>query len=282
MNRAADQTMQILRQYNIIPKRKYGQNFLVNSDIARKIVQAANINPDSIVLEIGAGLGALSSIIAPQVKQFIGFEIDADLCRVLRAELGKYPHVQIIENDFLKVTEAELQTLCGQSEVIVISNLPYYITSEIINRILTSKIKVRTFVAMLQKEVAKRITQTQGGKDVNELTIYANYFADVTYIMDCSKNNFFPRPNVDSAVLKFSNIDSSKADNDFLIVLKALFVQRRKTLYNNLIQLIPDPTLVLDGFVHLHVSATARAEDLSLDTLASIGHYFKSYLKKKE
>jgi 16S rRNA (adenine1518-N6/adenine1519-N6)-dimethyltransferase len=271
-------TTALLKKYHLVPKRKYGQNFLINHQTAAKIVGFANLDDKTVVIEIGSGLGALSEIILEQASKLICYEIDPDLCHILTSELGSNPRLSVINEDFLKVDEADMMQLCQNSKVVFISNLPYYVTSEIIGKVLTLNLPVTCFIAMMQKEVAARIVSKKGGKDFNELSLFANYFAQTEAVYETSKNDFFPQPNIDSTVLRFTHFNYQASNRGVITIMRGLFTQRRKTIYNNLVTLLGNKDLVNTGLAALNITPNTRAEALDLVQIDAICHYFKAYL----
>lgn len=273
-----DKTTKLLHQYGLHPQRKWGQNFLITPKTAQKIVDIAALHSNLTVIEIGPGLGALTQLILPNVQRYIGFEIDPALCRVLCDQFQNVSHFQLIQSDFLKADLATLFSSILTQEVVIISNLPYYLTSPILIKLLTTVGPKRRFITMMQKEVAKRIVHNQGGKDFNELSIFSQLFATTKYELDVSKNDFFPRPDVDSAIVSFSNISYQSNDAAYVDFIRTLFMQRRKTISNNLMALSFDKPFLLTQLAALKISPSTRAESLDLATLEKLYLHFKPYL----
>ena len=273
-----DKTTALLQQYDLHPQRKWGQNFLIAPKTAQRIIDIAALRSNMTVIEIGPGLGALTQLILPNVQRYIGFEIDPALCRVLRDQFQDVSHFQLIQSDFLKVDLSTLFASILSQEVVIISNLPYYLTSPILIKLLTTKGPKRRFITMMQKEVAKRIVHNQGGKDFNELSIFSQLFATTKYELDVSKNDFFPRPDVDSAIVSFSNISYQSSDAAYVDFIRTLFMQRRKTISNNLMALSFDKSFLLTQLAALKISPSTRAESLDLATLEKLYLHFKPYL----
>ena len=273
-----DKTTKLLHQYGLHPQRKWGQNFLITPKTAQKIVDIAALHSNLTVIEIGPGLGALTQLILPNVQRYIGFEIDPALCRVLCDQFQNVSHFQLIQSDFLKADLATLFSSILTQEVVIISNLPYYLTSPILIKLLTTVGPKRRFITMMQKEVAKRIVHNQGGKDFNELSIFSQLFATTKYELDVSKNDFFPRPDVDSAIVSFSNISYQSNDAAYVDFIRTLFMQRRKTISNNLMALSFDKSFLLTQLAALKISPSTRAESLDLATLEKLYLHFKPYL----
>lgn len=264
-----DKTMEIMVHFSFNPKKRYGQNFLVNTQTTSGIVNKCNISNKTIVIEIGPGVGALTQELAEKAFKVICFEIDDGIIVPLTYALSDYKNVEIINKDFLKINLDDYISSYLDREIIVVSNLPYYITSDILISLFPNK-HISKVVAMMQKEEAHRILKSSGGKDENKLTIFAKYFTEFEALMEISKNDFFPKPNIDSTVMKFEFKHPKEVDpNKFGSVIDALFLQRRKTVLNNLGKAVgkEKATKILG---EVHISLDARAEDLSVDQIVEI------------
>jgi 16S rRNA (adenine1518-N6/adenine1519-N6)-dimethyltransferase len=258
------------------PRKRWGQNFLVDHNIARKVISSAELSPEDIVLEIGAGKGILTGKIASQVKKVIAIEIDKKLCSLLRDELKNYRNVEIIEGDFLRLDIARYLGSGSRSSVKVIANLPYYITSPIIIKLLNMKGWLEaTF--MLQREVGERIVASPGGKDYGALSILVQYHCDVEKQFNVSRNVFRPKPDVDSVVIKLKLLKNPrikvKDEKLFFEIVHGAFSQRRKKLSNSISNVLKiDKHLLEDLLKRLNISPTRRAETLSLEEFATISN----------
>jgi len=258
------------------PRKRWGQNFLVDHNIARKIISCAELSPKDIVLEIGAGKGILTAKIVPYVKRVIAVEIDKKLCNFLREGLKNYKNVEIIEGDFLKLDIARYLDLGSRSSVKVIANLPYYITSPIIMKLLNMKgWSEATF--MLQKEVGERIMASPGGKDYGALSIIVQYYCDVEKQFNVSRNVFRPQPDVDSIVIKLKLLERPrikiKDEKLFFEIVHGAFSQRRKKLSNSISNVLKIDKHLLEEFLErLNISPARRAETLSIDEFATISN----------
>lgn len=240
MAKIPQKTFQILKKYDFHLKKSLGQNFLVDSNILTKIVESAKIDNKTIVLEIGPGIGSLTEELAKKAKKVISFEIDNRLIPILQDTLSPYKNIEIINQDILKV---DVDSVIEKQEenyekVVLVANLPYYITTAIITHLLENTKKISSYVVMMQKEVANRLSAKVGTKDYNSLTILLNYYTNVSYLFTVPKKVFIPAPNVESAVVEI--ITKSKKDEEidektFFNFVRNCFSQRRKTLLNNLI-----------------------------------------------
>ncbi|MEH7416745.1 16S rRNA (adenine(1518)-N(6)/adenine(1519)-N(6))-dimethyltransferase RsmA [Neobacillus drentensis] len=239
-------TRAILEKYGFSFKKSLGQNFLIDTNILKKIVSFADLTENSGAIEIGPGIGALTEQLARSSKKVIAFEIDQRLLPILQDTLSPYENVKVIHNDVLQadvrmVMEEEFQ---GTHDIMVVANLPYYVTTPIIMKLLEDRLPIRGIVCMLQKEVADRISAKPGTKDYGSLSIAVQYYTEAETVMIVPKTVFVPQPNVDSAVIRLTKRAKPavvvKDENFFFQVTKASFAQRRKTILNNLTSQLPD------------------------------------------
>jgi dimethyladenosine transferase len=212
-----------------------GQNFLIDGNIVRKIADAAEIDEEDNVIEIGPGVGTLTEELALRAKKVVAIEIDEKL-RELHKETLALENVKVIYGDFLDIdlkvlTEKEF----GDESFKVVANLPYYVTTPIIEKLVLSNTNLISITVMVQKEVAKRLSAGPGGKDYGSLSVFINYYTDCKYRFQVPRSVFMPKPNVDSAVLSLKMKDREEVDTDFLFkVVRAAFTTRRKTILNSL------------------------------------------------
>ncbi|WP_062200981.1 16S rRNA (adenine(1518)-N(6)/adenine(1519)-N(6))-dimethyltransferase RsmA [Massilibacterium senegalense] len=236
-----NRTKEILQKYGFTFKKSFGQNFLIDQNILRNIVGHATITDESGVIEIGPGIGALTEQIAKQAKKVVAFEIDPRLIPILEETLTPYPHVTVLLQDVLKANVKEVieREFEGIEDIMVVANLPYYVTTPILMKLLIEELPIRGIVVMIQKEVADRLSAVPGTKDYNSLSIAVQYYADVETVMNVPKTVFIPQPNVDSAVIRLTMRKEPPVhvqDTEFLFALvRASFANRRKTLWNNLV-----------------------------------------------
>ena len=232
-------TIAILKKYDFTFQKKFGQNFLIDTHVLEKIVDAADIGKDDLVLEIGPGIGTVTQYLCEAARQVIAVEIDRKLIKILRDTLSAYDNVEVINEDILKVDIAALvEEKNGGKPIKVVSNLPYYITTPIIMTLLEKRVPVTDMTLMMQEEVARRMQAVPGNKDYGALSLAVQYYS-VPYIAAyVPQNCFMPRPNVGSAVvnLKCHKESPVKVKNEELMfkLIKASFAQRRKTLQNGL------------------------------------------------
>ena len=232
-------TFEILKKHGFTFKKSLGQNFLIDSNILNRIVDGAGVDKTVGVIEIGPGIGSLTEALAKKAKKVISFEIDGRLLPILAETLAAYNNVEIINNDILKVDVDNIiaEKMSDCDKIMVVANLPYYITTPILTHLIENTEKIDGYVVMMQREVANRLNAKVGTKDYNSLTILLNYYTDVEYLFTVPKKVFVPAPNVESAVVKIMTKEKKEfeVDQKFFKFVRSCFVQRRKTLLNNLI-----------------------------------------------
>lgn len=216
-------------------KKKYGQNFIVDKNIIHSIIKKSEIDDETLVVEIGPGAGSLTSELGKYAKNVIAYEIDETLKPILEKNIT--PNTEVIYEDFLKRDIAEDIKKYNYKKLYVIANLPYYITTPIIIKLIETKIDFDKIVVMVQKEVGDRFKAKPKTKEYNSLSVYLSYYFNITKILDVSRNVFMPKPNVDSIVVCFTKkVDKLKVNNEelFFKLIKDSFKQKRKNLRNNL------------------------------------------------
>lgn len=263
----------ILNNNNFIFKKKFGQNFLTDDNVLNNIVESADIKKNTLVIEIGVGAAALTKKLSSFSKNVLGYEIDIALKNPLSEILKNYENVDIIFDDFLKRNIKEDIKNYDYEELIVVANLPYYITTPIITKFIEEQIDVKKIVVMVQNEVADRFCAKPNSKNYNSLTIFLNYYFNIKKSFFVSRNVFYPKPNVDSAVIIFeAKKDKIKVDNEefFFKLVKDSFKQKRKNLKNNLINYDTEKLeLILNK---IGKNLTSRAENLSIEDFAYISN----------
>ncbi len=233
-------TKEIIQKHGITLKKSLGQNFLTDQNILRKIISAAELEKDKGALEIGPGIGALTQQLAKTAGRVVAVEIDQRLLPILAETLEPYPHAGVVHGDVLKLDLHSLfqQHFSGMAGVSVVANLPYYITTPIIMKLLEEKLPLDNIVVMIQKEVADRMAARPGTKDYGSLSIAVQFYCEAELVTIVPRTVFVPQPNVDSAVIRLRLRKSPPVqvtDEDFFFeVVQASFVQRRKTIFNNL------------------------------------------------
>lgn len=264
---------EVLNKYGFRFSKALGQNFLIDGNIVKKIVDVSGIDENSNVLEIGPGIGTLTEELALRAKKVVAVELDKRLIDILDYTLP-YENIEIINADFLKLALEEIREKFNGEEFKVVANLPYYITTPIIERLIESNLNINSITIMIQKEVAKRFTANPGTKDYGSLTVFIKYFSDASLEFIVPSTVFMPRPNVDSAVVK---LDIKKSEDDFdkdgfFKLVRAAFSKRRKTLLNSLSSsnLFENKDMVQKLLDLSNVDAKRRAETLSLEEFKTI------------
>ena len=262
-----------LKNKNFNFKKNFGQNFIVDKNIIDNIIKFSLVDKDTMVIEIGPGAGSLTTALAASSKSVLCYEIDDSLKDVLSDSLRDFENVDIIYQDFLKANVSETLKKYNYDKLYVIANLPYYITTPIITKIIEDKLNVDKIVIMVQKEVGDRLKAQPGSKDYNSLSIYISYYFNVKKLMDVSRNVFLPKPNVDSIVIELSKKENKyklKNENVFFKLVRDSFVQKRKTLRNNLKAY--DLNIIEKVLNKYGYDLSVRSENLSIDIFVDIAN----------
>lgn len=271
-------TLKVLEKYNFDFKKKFGQNFLIDTNVLENIVEGAGITKDDCVLEIGPGIGTMTQYLCENARFVIAVEIDKTLIPVLNDTLSEYDNKIIINEDVLKVDINELaKEYNGGKPIKVVANLPYYITTPIIMGLFESHVPLDSITVMVQKEVAERMQVGPGTKDYGALSLAVQYYSVPKVLMIVSSGCFIPRPNVDSAVIKLTchkeNPVIVKDEALMFSLIRASFNQRRKTLVNGLSNAgLKDITKdrVVAALNEMGLSETIRGEALTLSDFARL------------
>lgn len=252
-------------------KRYLGQNFLYDPSILKKIIQVAQLNREDVVVEIGPGPGRLTRMLAERVRKVIAIELDKMLFEELKTELADYKNMEFIHGDALKYPYESLP------EFKVVANIPYYITTPIIFRLLKARKNLRSMTFTVQKEVAERIAAAPGGRDYGVLSLMVQYYAEPRLKFIISKRSFRPIPRVDSAVLHIKILErpsvSVKDEEIFFKVIKTSFSQRRKMLSNSLKSLRED---IRDRLIQAGIDPERRPETLGIEEFARLSDILSS------
>lgn len=261
------------RSNRTYPKKQLGQHFLINPDVLSIIVDAGEVTETDVVIEIGAGLGCLTAALAQVAKSVIAVEIDPLLYSELELQFVNDKHTQIVQADILELPIASI--IPQDTRPKVIANLPYGITTPILWKLLEDKDLIGNCILMMQWEVAERIVAKPGGKDYGALTIGISYYADTELIVKLSPENFYPTPQVDSALLKITMLKEPRvAVNDeihFFRVVREAFRGRRKMLKNSLRRFAPVDTLTTT-LTELNIAPERRAETLDITEFAALAN----------
>lgn len=275
-------TQEILKKYGFSFKKSLGQNFLIDPNILRNIVSHADLTKDSAAIEIGPGIGALTEHLARAAGKVVAFEIDQRLLPVLADTLSPYDNIEVIHADILEANVQQLfeNQLKDYKDIMVVANLPYYVTTPILLKLLMDRLPIRGMVVMMQKEVADRITASPGTKAYGSLSIAIQYYMKAEIAMMVPKAVFMPQPNVDSAVITLTRRETPPVqvkDEEFLFkVSRGSFVQRRKTIINNLQSSLRDgkakKELIIQALEKVGVDPTRRGETLSIEEFGNLSN----------
>ncbi|BBN97349.1 16S rRNA (adenine(1518)-N(6)/adenine(1519)-N(6))-dimethyltransferase RsmA [Sporolactobacillus terrae] len=269
----------VIRKHQFTLKKSLGQNFLIDENILNNIASSASIDENSYVLEIGPGAGALTQVLAGRAKKVIAVEIDRRLAPVLHDTLQDFDNVSIHFGDVLELDVAQIlaQECPPGTSVTVVANLPYYVTTPILMKLLTDGLSIKTIVVMIQKEVASRLQADPGEKSYGSLSIAVQYLAEAKIVMTVPKTVFVPQPNVDSAVIRLDVRPQKKIRVDdeafFFRVVRASFAQRRKTLLNNLMNNLWSKERkndLLAAMEAARIDPRRRGETLSIEEFAAL------------
>ncbi len=278
-------TKEVINKYRFAFQKKYGQNFLIDSNVLKSIVDAAEITKDDFVLEIGPGIGTMTQYLCEAAGQVVAVEIDRMLIPILQDTLSEYDNVEIMNQDVLKVDIKSLaQQKNGGKPIKVVANLPYYITTPIIMSLFESEVPIESITIMVQKEVADRMQTGPGSKDYGALSLAVQYYAEVKVMFHVSASCFMPKPNVDSAVIKLTRHTRPPVEvqNEKLMfqIIRASFNQRRKTLVNGLknsMELNFSKDEIVEAVHGIGKAETIRGEALTLEEFAELSNQFMKY-----
>ncbi len=258
-------TMTMIRHHQIHAKQSFGQNFLIQEAAALAVAQHPLITPDTVVIEIGPGLGALTEPLTARAYYTYAIEIDPVMVAILHQTFAATQRLEIVTADITKIDWRELASRHPNHPVVVVSNLPYYLTSEILLDVLAAPLPVVGCLAMMQKEVARRLLTSEGGKDENELTLCSKFYATLEKVKEVSKNDFIPRPTVDSTIVAFT-LNTTRYEprlhQQFGPMVRQIFRARRKTLTNNLEPLFSNKAETVQWLMHHGFHPQIRPEAL--------------------
>lgn len=271
-------TIEVIHKYDFVFQKKFGQNFLIDTHVLEKIISAAEITKEDLVVEIGPGIGTMTQYLACAAREVVAIEIDKMLIPILQDTLSEYDNVTIINDDVLKVDLNKLaEEKNGGKPVKVVANLPYYITTPIIMGLFENHVPVHSITIMVQKEVADRMRMGPGTKDYGALSLAVQYYAEPYLVANVPQNCFMPRPKIGSAVIKLTvheNPPVTVQDEKLMFQLvRASFNQRRKTLangLNNSPELHYTKEQVAQAIEKLGLSPSVRGEALNLEQFARL------------
>ncbi len=275
-------TTEIVEKYSFNFKKNFGQNFLIDSHVLNKIVDASDITDEDLVIEVGPGIGSLTEYLAERAKKVVCIEIDKKLIPILNETLEGYNNVEIINDDILKVDLNKIIEEHGFKKAKMVANLPYYITTPIIMNVLENDINIEAITVMIQKEVASRMSAKSGTKDYGSLTIAVQYYSEPYLVANVPQNCFKPRPNVDSAVIRLKKRNKKEievSDEKLMFyIIKIAFSQRRKTLLNcifNSVEFNFDKSVIEDILIEAKLDPKIRGEKLTINEFANLTEVIK-------
>lgn len=283
MENILNETKFLMKKYKISANKSLGQNFLINDEAVDDIVSSSKICSDDLVIEIGPGLGTLTKELLEKAAKVIAIELDTRMIKILNDRFSLYNNFEIINEDVLKVDLEKLisdqkNNLPQIKNVKIVANLPYYITTPIIMKLLEDRLSIDTITVMIQKEVADRIIAIPGKKNTGAVTYSVYYYAEAEAILEVPKDSFIPAPEVTSKVIKL-NIRKEppvkpESKEKMFKTIKNAFTQRRKTLLNSLVntKMIENKTQGAEILKKLNLNENVRPEELTLENFAEISN----------
>lgn len=282
MSNLFEETKYILKKYGISANKSLGQNFLINENVVEKIIEGAQISKNDLIIEIGPGLGTLTKELIDKAGKVIAIELDKRMIEILIDRFNLYSNFELINEDVLKVDLEKIiknQLVNGITNVKIVANLPYYITTPIVMKLLEDNLPIDSITIMIQKEVADRLIEKPGGKNTGAITYAIYYYAESEEILKVEPNSFIPEPAVESKVIKL-NIRKKKTievedENLMFKIIKYAFMQRRKTLVNALenSKIFKDKKEIVNMLEKLEINIKTRGETLSLSDFANIANF---------
>lgn len=277
-----EETKFLIRKYNISAKKNLGQNFLIDEKAIESILRASNVNKDDLVIEIGPGLGTLTSELVNKAGKVICIELDNKMVKILEERFKLYNNLKIINEDVLKldlnkiIKEEKKENIKNTK---IVANLPYYITTPIVMKLLEEKLDVKDITVMVQKEVAERLACIPGEKETGSITYTVWYYSNPKIIVDVSKESFIPKPEVTSSVIKFEILNKPrvevKDEKEFFRLIKIAFFQKRKTLVNALLNggVFKSREEIENILEKIGLDNKVRGEKLTLEDYKKISEY---------
>ena len=280
MKKLLEETKTIMKKYGIKANKDLGQNFLINNEVVENIINSSEVSEEDLIIEIGPGLGTLTKELLKKAGKVICIELDKKMIKILKERFISYSNLEIINDDVLKVDLKELiNKYKGHDnikKVKIVANLPYYITTPIIMKLLEDKLDIESITVMIQKEVADRLIDIPGGKYTGAITYTIFYYCESEKIMEVPSDSFIPEPDVTSEVIKMKlrNKPAVEIENPkvMFMIIKSAFMQRRKTLLNALTntQVFASKQEGLKILKKLNLDENVRAENLSIQDYANI------------
>ena len=274
-------TAELVKKYNFKFSKSLGQNFLIDDSVPRDIVSGAEVCKDDLVIEIGPGVGTLTAQLLNTAKRVVAIELDNDLIPILSQELGDNQNFTLIHNDALKVDFNEI--IGDEQSVKLVANLPYYVTTPIIVKLLKEKYNFKSLTIMIQKEVAERMAAEPGNKDYGALSFLVQYYCNTEIVRKVPPACFIPRPKVDSIVIRLEKLDNPRVEvqNEklFFDIIRNAFNMRRKTLWNGVKNIGLPKEKLEEAFSEANVDPKRRGETLSIEEFAALADAIYSRMK---
>ena len=280
MENILEETRFIMKKYNIKANKNLGQNFLINEEVVKNIVGCSNIEKEDLVIEIGPGLGTLTKYLLEKAGKVICIELDTKMLQILEDRFSLYNNFELINNDVLKVDLKNIiekeKTEGKIKNVKIVANLPYYITTPIIMKLLEEELELESITVMIQKEVADRLIAIPGQKNTGAITYSVYYYATSEGILEVPNNSFIPEPEVTSKVIKLNirkePVVKPQDTEKMFKIIKYAFMQKRKTLLNSLTngKIFNDKQQGIEILKSLHINENIRPEELTLEQFAKI------------
>ncbi len=282
-----EDTKFLMKKYNIKANKSLGQNFLIDDDVINKIVNGAEVEKDDVVIEIGPGLGSMTKVLLERARKVICIELDPKMVKILHDRFIAYNNIEIINEDVLKIDlnkliKSQLSEEENIRDVKIVANLPYYITTPIIMKLIESNLKIESITVMIQKEVADRLIEIPSGKNTGAITYTVYYYCDSENIGIVENTSFIPMPEVTSEIirLKLRKEPKVKVENEklFFKIIKSAFMQRRKTLVNTLNNtgVFRDKIEAGKALEEIGLSQDIRPENLSIEDYAKLADYINN------
>ena len=273
-------TAELVKKYNFKFSKSLGQNFLIDDSVPRDIVEGAEVNEEDLVIEIGPGVGTLTAKLLNKAKRVVAIELDNDLIPILNKEIGDNPKFSLIHNDALKVDFNEV--IGEEKSVKLVANLPYYVTTPIIVKLLKEKYNFKSLTIMIQKEVAERMNAEPGNKDYGALSLLVQYYCNTKIIRKVPPQCFIPRPKVDSIVIKLDKLENPRVNVEneklFFDIIRNSFNMRRKTLWNGVKNIGLSKEKLEAAFEEANVDPKRRGETLTIEEFALLSDKINQYL----
>jgi len=274
-------TAELVKKYNFKFSKSLGQNFLVDDSVPRDIVLGAEVDENDLVIEIGPGVGTLTAQLLNKAKRVVAIELDSDLIPILTEEMGDNPKFTLIHNDALKVDFNEI--IGEEKSVKLVANLPYYVTTPIIVKLLKENYNFKSLTIMIQKEVAERMNAEPGNKDYGALSLLVQYYCNTSIVRKVPPQCFIPRPKVDSIVIRLDRLQEPKVkvENEklFFDIIRSSFNMRRKTLWNGVKNIGLSKENLELAFEEAGVDPKRRGETLTIEEFATLSDKINNYLK---